>query len=53
MVSTPEEKYPGQQIYVIRMHDYAYLVPFVETEDVVFLKTIIPSRKAAEEYRHG
>lgn len=45
-------KYPGQQIYVIRMHDYIHLVPFIETDDEVFLKTIIPSRKAEKEYRH-
>ena len=45
-------KYPGQQIYIIRMHDYIYLVPFVETDDEIFLKTIIPSRKAEKEYRH-
>jgi hypothetical protein len=28
----------------------AYLVPFVEDEHTVFLKTIIPSRKATKEY---
>jgi hypothetical protein len=27
-----------------------YLVPFVENEDTVFLKTIIQSRKATKEY---
>jgi uncharacterized DUF497 family protein len=30
--------------------DYVYLVPFVEDEHTVFLKTIIPSRKATKEY---
>ena len=29
---------------------YVYLVPFVEDERTVFLKTIIPSRKATKEY---
>ena len=48
-----QEKYPGQQIYVIQMHGYIHLVPFVETDDEIFLKTIIPSRKAEREYRHG
>ena len=28
----------------------AYLVPYVEDEEEIFLKTIIPSRKAAEIY---
>jgi hypothetical protein len=27
-----------------------YLVPFVEDENTVFLKTIIPSRKATKQY---
>ena len=46
-----QEKYPGQRILVVGTADYAYLVPFVESEDEVFLKTIFPSRKAAE--KHG
>ena len=40
-----QKRYPGQQIHVLAIEDYVYLVPFVETEDEVFLKTIIPSRK--------
>ena len=47
-----QEKYPGQQMYIIRLRGYLHLVPFVETEDEIFLKTIIPSRKAEREYRH-
>jgi hypothetical protein len=38
-------------IYVLAMEDYVYLVPFIESEDEVFLKTIIPSRKAAKPYK--
>jgi uncharacterized DUF497 family protein len=40
----------GQQIFVVNIDDYAYLVPFVEGEGEVFLKTIIPSRKATNLY---
>ena len=43
-------RYPGQQIHVIAIEDYVYLVPFVETDEEVFLKTIIPSRKATKSY---
>ena len=43
-------RYAGQRIFVIRRDDYAYLVPFVEDEHTVFLKTIIPSRKATKQY---
>lgn len=46
-----QEKYPGQKIHAIKVEDYVYLVPFVETDEEVFLKTIIPSRKATKLYR--
>jgi uncharacterized DUF497 family protein len=45
-----QERYEGQRIFVIRRADYAYLVPFVEDESIVFLKTIIPSRRATKQY---
>jgi len=45
-----QKKYPNQRIYVIRIDNYAYLVPFLEKEGKVFLKTIIPSRKATKKY---
>ena len=43
-------RYPGQQISVVLIEGYAYLVPFVESENEIFLKTIIPSRKASKRY---
>lgn len=46
-----QDNYPGQMISVVKVDDYFYLVPFVETEFEIFLKTIIPSRKAARQYR--
>ena len=45
-----QDKYPGQRIFVIEFEEYAYFVPFVENDDEVFLKTIIPSRKATKDY---
>ncbi len=48
-----QERYKGQHIFVVNVSGYAYLVPFVETEQEVFLKTIIPSRKATREYLRG
>ena len=45
-----QERYRGQQIHIIAIEDYVYLVPFVESEEEVFLKTIIPSRKATKSY---
>lgn len=43
-------KYPNQRIFVVRIKAYVYLVPFVEDEQKVFLKTMFPSRKATKKY---
>ena len=43
-------KYKNQKVYVVNVDDYAYLVPFVESEKEIFLKTIIPSRKATKKF---
>ena len=45
-----ERKYPNQRIWVVRIRGYAHMVPFVETEDEIFLKTIMPSRKAMKQF---
>ena len=44
-------KYPGQKISMVQVDDYVYAVPFIETETEIFLKTIIPNRKATRQYR--
>ena len=44
---------PGSKIwnhFVKEINNYIYLVPFIETENEIFLKTIIPSRKATKKY---
>lgn len=45
-----QNKYPGQKIATVRIEDYVYLVPYVQKSDEIFLKTIIPSRKATNNY---
>ena len=45
-----QQKYRGQRIMVIDIKGYVYLVPYVKTEDEIFLKTMIPSRKATKKY---
>lgn len=45
------KKYPGQEIYFVIIDDYIYLVPHIVSEDNIFLKTIIPSRKATKDYQ--
>lgn len=43
-------RFPRQRIHVVDVGGYAHLVPFVESEEHYFLKTIIPSRKATKQY---
>ncbi|MBT8045558.1 MAG: DUF4258 domain-containing protein [Pontiella sp.] len=45
-----EGDYPGQKIYFVIVDGYIYLVPFIIDDDYIFLKTIIPSRKATTDY---
>lgn len=46
----PDQKtYPNQKIYFVIVDGYIHLVPFVMDDDFIFLKTIIPSRKATRE----
>ncbi|MFQ5729207.1 MAG: toxin [Waddliaceae bacterium] len=45
-----QEKYPGQRIYFVVVEGYVYLVPHEKSGDEIFLKTIIPSRKATRDY---
>lgn len=44
------DNYPNQRVFVINIDDYAYLVPYVENQKEIFLKTVIPSRKATKIY---
>jgi hypothetical protein len=54
VVEHPNSKrYPNQGVYVVAIASYVYLVPHVEEPDYVFLKTIIPSRKATRDYGMG
>ena len=46
-----QDKYPGQRISMVQVDDYVYAVPFIETDEEIFLKTIIPSRKATRKHR--
>jgi len=51
IVEHPQKrKYPGQKILVVVIAGYVYLIPFVEDREKIFLKTIIPSRKATKRY---
>lgn len=50
-----KEKYPNQNIFIIlvEIKEYVYLVPYVEDDKFIFLKTIIPSRQMNKKYNIG
>lgn len=43
-------KYPHQKILIVRLYGYVYIVPFVESNEGLFLKTIYPDRKYHAKY---
>ena len=43
LVHPNKDKYPNQRMLVVNVDDYAWLVPYVETEADIFLKSAIPS----------
>jgi uncharacterized DUF497 family protein len=45
-----QRKYPGQKIYFVIVEGYIYLVPHIIEKEYIFLKTIIPNRKATNDY---
>lgn len=47
---TNKNKYPNQKMYVVELHEYIYLVPYVREGHQIFLKTAFPSRKATKKY---
>ena len=49
----PNTGYLNQKVYIVDIDGYAVLVPYVESEDEIFLKTIIPSRKATKKFLGG
>ena len=47
------EKYPNQRVFLVKIEDYIYSVPYVEDDEKIFLKTIIPNSKATKKYLGG
>jgi hypothetical protein len=44
------DMYPMQRTALVRINEYAYRIPCVKEGEEIFLKTIIPSRKATNKY---
>ncbi|MHB2025450.1 MAG: BrnT family toxin [Elusimicrobiota bacterium] len=46
-------RFGHQKQFLVIANSYIYIVPFVEEEGRIFLKTIIPSRKMTKRYLSG
>ncbi len=45
IVKHPNQKrYPGQNLFIVEISDYIYVVPYIEDKNKIFLKTLYPSR---------
>jgi len=49
----PSPTHENQECLVIYINEYIYIVPFVSSEETIFLKTIYPSRKHTKYYLKG
>lgn len=47
-----KQKYPHQWIFIVKLKNYVYAVPFVynDRKSEIFLKTMFPSRKLNKKY---
>jgi hypothetical protein len=45
IIPNPSSNYKEQKCFVVVINNYTYIVPYVENETGIFLKTIYPSRK--------
>ncbi len=45
-----KSRYPNQKVLIVEFGDYVYIVPYVEDDTKIFLKTIYPSRKMTKKY---
>ncbi len=53
IIHHPKTGYDHQQLLIIDIEGYIVLVPFVEDDEKIFLKTAFKSRKATKEYIGG
>lgn len=49
-IANPSSKYSHQRMLVLKINNYAYIVPYIESNDEIFLKTVFPSRKHTAMY---
>jgi uncharacterized DUF497 family protein len=45
IIPSPSPSHEGQCCFIVKINNYAHIVPYVENNKETFLKTIYPSRK--------
>lgn len=53
VIDNPNTKYRNQRMFLVKIKNYVYAVPFVEDAEKIFLKTAFPSRKYTKKYLKG
>lgn len=51
IVPNPSSRYAHQRVLIVEIDEYLVLVPFVEDDEKIFLKTAFKSRKTMKDYR--
>jgi len=46
-------RYPNQKVFLVKIENYIYSVPFIEDSEKICLKTIIPNSRATKKYLGG
>ena len=46
-------KYPNQKIFLVKIDNYVFSVPYVEDSKIIFLKTILPNSNASKKFIEG
>ena len=49
-VPNPNDSYGHQRLYIVELDGYAVVVPYVEDEEYIFLKTAFHDRKVNKKY---
>ena len=45
-----QKKYKNQKVFLVKIKDYVWFVPFIEDNEKIFLKTAYPTRKETKKY---
>jgi uncharacterized DUF497 family protein len=46
-------KYSNQKVFLVKIENYIYSVPYIEDDEKIFLKTIMPNSKATKKFSGG